>query len=147
MAYILKSIVFMVCEHVLMVCIWRHGGHVGGTTQRNMLLISLSDPAGMGGWHCPPHRKRMIANQEYMNMDPLNNRICYATACWGWYVSNFVSTKHAYIDASAKWYTVNNVGKSAREILFDVRKKVAYLKYGGGLLHKKLSSIKWQEFC
>ena len=52
-------------NHVLMVYIWRHGGHVGGTTQRNMLLISLSDPADMDGWHCLPHLKRLIANQEY----------------------------------------------------------------------------------
>ena len=28
---------------------WAHGGHVGGTTQRNMLLIPLLDPAGVGG--------------------------------------------------------------------------------------------------
>ena len=27
----------------------RHGGHVGGTTQRNILLVSLSDPAVVGG--------------------------------------------------------------------------------------------------
>ena len=25
------------------------GGHVGGTTQRNMSLVSLLDPAGVGG--------------------------------------------------------------------------------------------------
>ena len=49
----------------LMVCIWRHGGHVGGTTQRNILSIPLSDPASVGGWHCLPHPKRLIANQEY----------------------------------------------------------------------------------
>ena len=49
---------------ILMVCIWRHGGHVRRTTQRNMLLISLSNPAGVGGWHCPPHPQRLIANQE-----------------------------------------------------------------------------------
>ena len=29
---------------LLMVCIWRHGGHVRGTTQRNILLVPLSDP-------------------------------------------------------------------------------------------------------
>ena len=50
----------------LMVCIWRHGGHVGGTTQKNMLLVTLSDPAGVGGWHCLPHPQRLIANQEYI---------------------------------------------------------------------------------
>ena len=38
-------------------------GHVGGTTQRNMLLIPLLDPAGVGFWHCPPHPERLIANQ------------------------------------------------------------------------------------
>ena len=48
---------------LLMVCIWRHGGHVGGTTQRNMLSIPLSDPAGVGGWHCLPYPDRLIANQ------------------------------------------------------------------------------------
>ena len=51
----------------LMVCIWRHGGHIGGTTQRNILLVPLSDPAGVGGWHCVPHPERLIANQEYSN--------------------------------------------------------------------------------
>ena len=49
-----------------MVCIWRHGGHVEGTTQRNMLLIPLSNPAGVGGWHCPLHPERLIANQELL---------------------------------------------------------------------------------
>ena len=29
--------------------ILRHSGHVGGTTQKNMLLVPLSDPAGVGG--------------------------------------------------------------------------------------------------
>ena len=35
------------CNYIanLMVCIWRHGGHVGGTTQKNMLLIPWSDQA------------------------------------------------------------------------------------------------------
>ena len=51
---------------LLIVCIWRHGGHVGGTTQRNVLLVPLSDPAGVGGWHCVPHPERLIANQEYI---------------------------------------------------------------------------------
>ena len=39
----------IIITSILMVCIRRHGGHVGGTTQRNMLLILLSDPAGVGG--------------------------------------------------------------------------------------------------
>ena len=39
-------------------------GYVGGTTQRNILLIPLLDPAGVGGWHCPPYPERLIANQE-----------------------------------------------------------------------------------
>ena len=51
---------------LLMVCIWRHGGHVGGKTQKNMLLVPLSDPAGVGGCHCLPHPERLIANQEYV---------------------------------------------------------------------------------
>ena len=51
---------------VLMVCIWRHGGHVGDTTQRNMLLIPLLDPAEVGDRHCPLHPERLIANQEYL---------------------------------------------------------------------------------
>ena len=29
-----------------------------------MLLVPLSDPAGLGGWHCLPHPERLIANQE-----------------------------------------------------------------------------------
>ena len=36
------------CNYIainLMVCIWRYGGHVGGTTQKNMLLIPWSDQA------------------------------------------------------------------------------------------------------
>ena len=48
----------------LMVCIWRHGGHVGGITQKNVLLVPLSDPAGVGGGHCLPYPERLIANQE-----------------------------------------------------------------------------------
>ena len=52
-----------------MICIWRHGGHVGGATQKNMLLIPLSDPAGMGGWRCLSHPERLIANQEYVSSD------------------------------------------------------------------------------
>ena len=50
---------------LLMVCIYRHGGHVGGLTQKNMLLVPLLDPAGVGGCHCLPHPDRLIANQEY----------------------------------------------------------------------------------
>ena len=51
-------------SYIIDVFIWRHGGHVGGTTQKNMLLVPLSDPAGVGGWHCVPHAERLIANQE-----------------------------------------------------------------------------------
>ena len=29
------------------------------------LLVALSDPAGVGGWHCVPHPERLIANQEF----------------------------------------------------------------------------------
>ena len=47
----------------------QHGGHVGGTTQRNILLVPLSDPAGVGGCHCPPYPERLIANQEYLLED------------------------------------------------------------------------------
>ena len=32
-----------------MVGICLHGGHIEGTTQRDMLLIPLSDSAGVGG--------------------------------------------------------------------------------------------------
>ena len=42
-----------------------HGDHVGGTTQRNIVIVPFSDPAGVGGWHCVPHPERLIANQEY----------------------------------------------------------------------------------
>ena len=31
-----------------------------------MLLVPLSDPAGVGGCHCLPHPERLIANQEYL---------------------------------------------------------------------------------
>ena len=27
----------------------------------------LSDPAGVGGWHCVPHPERLIANQELVD--------------------------------------------------------------------------------
>ena len=33
---------------------------------RNILLVPLSNPAGVGGWHCPPYPERLIANQEYL---------------------------------------------------------------------------------
>ena len=32
-------------------------GHVGGTTQKNMFLIPLLDPAEVGGRHCSLHPK------------------------------------------------------------------------------------------
>ena len=38
--------------------------YVGGTTQKNMLLIPLLDPADVGGRHCPLHSERLISNQE-----------------------------------------------------------------------------------
>ena len=45
-----------------------YGGHVGGTTLRNILLVPLSDPAGVaGGWHyCLSIPERLIANQELL---------------------------------------------------------------------------------
>ena len=48
-----------------MACIWHHGVHAGGTTQRNMLLIPMLVSAVVDGWHCPPHLERLIASQEY----------------------------------------------------------------------------------
>ena len=41
-------------------------GHVGGTTQRNVQLIPLLDPASVDFLHCPPHPERLIANQELL---------------------------------------------------------------------------------
>ena len=38
--------------------------HVGGVTQKNMLLVPLLDPAGVGGCHCLSHPERLIAIQE-----------------------------------------------------------------------------------
>ena len=35
----------MLTRYELIVC----GGHVGGITQKNMLLVLLSDPIGVGG--------------------------------------------------------------------------------------------------
>ena len=40
---------------------------VGGTTQKNMLLIPLLDPADVGWRHCPLHPERLIANQELVH--------------------------------------------------------------------------------
>ena len=34
---------------ILMVCTERYGGHVGGITQKNMLLVQLLDPASVDG--------------------------------------------------------------------------------------------------
>ena len=36
---------------------------LGRITQQNMLLVPLSDPAGVGGCHCQPHPERLLANQ------------------------------------------------------------------------------------
>ena len=49
----------------LMVC----GGHVGGITQNNMLLllVPLLNPAGLDGCYCLSHPERLIANQEYQS--------------------------------------------------------------------------------
>ena len=58
-----------------MVCIWRHGGHVGSITQGNMLLIPLSDSAGVGGWYCPPYPERLIAKQELRGYVFINIRV------------------------------------------------------------------------
>ena len=44
---------------IIPICYWHE---YVTNTQRNMLLIPLSDLAGVGGWHCPPHHQRLIAN-------------------------------------------------------------------------------------
>ena len=45
-----------------------------------MLLIPLSDPAGVGGWHCPPYPERLLQTKNKQSISKeMNNDIFILT--------------------------------------------------------------------
>ena len=66
---------------------------LGGTTQRNILFVPLSDPAGVGGWHCVQHPERLIANQqEYAFIQALTQLVGKTASMKRCYVKSWSSS-------------------------------------------------------